>query len=102
MTEMVAEPKVKGMTVVEIADAAGVSPYLVSTVTRIAKVPRLGKRSGLDPETGERVVAAIRAGLLNERTARAVAEDIDGTIAASRELIALLEEMKATQGEQAA
>jgi hypothetical protein len=39
------------------------------------------------------MVSAIRAGLLNEKTARAVADDLPTVLAASRELTELLEGM---------
>lgn len=91
---MASEPDAKGMTVVEIADAAGVSPYLVSVAARTAKIPRLGPRRGHDVRIARRMVAVLRTGLLNEKVARVVANDLDGAIAASRELTALLEEMK--------
>ncbi|MFD7645723.1 hypothetical protein ACFV4P_34345 [Kitasatospora sp. NPDC059795] len=94
--------KPKGTTFDEVAEAAGVSQYTVSAIARIASVPRLGPRSGLNPQTANRMAAAIRAGLLNEKAARAFAADPDGFYTAIRELTALLGEISDTKQKRAA
>lgn len=94
--------KPTGITMTEVANTAGVSQYMVSTVSRIAGIPRLGPRYGMAPETGRRVASAIRAGLLNEKTARAVAEDPAAVLAALRDLTDLLGEISEAKQSRAA
>lgn len=83
-----------GLTAAEIAQMSGaVTRPTVASVAATAGVPGHDVRRGISPENGKRMAAAMSAGLLTERSARAIASDPQAVLRAAQELQALIWEI---------
>lgn len=90
-----------GMTVTEIAQLSGVvTRPTVASVSATAGVPGHQVRRGISQEDGRRMAAALSAGLLTERSARAIAKDPQAVIRAAQELQALIWEIMRSKHEK--
>lgn len=91
-----------GVTAAEIARlSVAVKRPTVASVAATAGVPGHDVRRGISMENGRRMAMALSVGLLNERSARAIAEDPQAVLAAAQELQALVWEIMRARCESA-
>ncbi|MFI5867707.1 hypothetical protein [Streptomyces sp. NPDC051546] len=73
--------------------AGNVSRPSVSTIVNIAGVPGAGRKRGISPQNGQRLVTAFAAGMLTEKLARSIADDPEAVIRACDALREVVEEI---------